>query len=338
MMIKETRGRKKKFSPDLLREIAVKYIKQGHVGEVTASKLATFAKKLGYDDIKYYHFTRNADALKDIILFDSAGGRGRKYTVSDLEEIIDKCCNAMTGYEKVNVANLVKCAKKLGYKDINAYHFNKEPEIKGLIEALGRDSSLLENDEEKANFKIQHANILRADDILESFKTSPAKLKIILRDFSDKYESLKLDYLNLLVQFNKAKEELSEYQQLEEQYKRLKENHDYYKNEYKRISKYDGLNDKLLMFERLNEMGTKVHLSEEAVLALTKTNQRTNDNLKENEAENWLGDYSKDKFDDDLGDNLENNASKKVVPLKRGADEKVKDADGFFSRRHKDKK
>lgn len=324
-MTEETRGRKKKYSRELLREITSKYIEQQHIGTVTASKLAIFAKGLGYEDIKYYHFTRNAEDLQDIIQLDNAAGRGKKYTVSDLRMIIEKCCEVAVDYEKLNVATLVKYANKLGYTDINAYHFTKEPEIKELIEALGRDSSFLLNSNEKENFMIQHANILKADDVVDAFRTKPLKLKLILRDFSKKYEALKLDYLNISMQFGKVKEEVAKLQQLEQDYKKLKDERDYYKKEYERISQYDALNDKLFMLQRLNETGIKVNLSEATFQSLLEVNERTNDNIEDDEVGNWLGDYSETK---DCSNSIEGNA----VPFKKVENEKIKKVDDFLNR------
>lgn len=330
-MSEETRGRKKKYSVDVLREIATQYIEKHQVGAITASKLATFANELGYDDIKYYHFTRNSEALEDIIQFDNTAGRGKKYTVNDLKTIIEKCCEIIPEHEKLNVTTLVKYAQKLGYTDINTYHLTKEPEIKQLVDALGRDSSLLLNREEQENFMLQHANILKADDLVDAFRTKPLQLKIILRDFSRKYEDLKLDYLNISMQLRKAKEEISELQQLIDGHKTIEQECNYYKKEYNRISKYDALNDKLFMLQRLNEMGTKVNLSEEAFRSLINVGERTDDNLKYDESENWLSDYS--KTNTKLNDKVPEN----VLSFNKSYDDRIKKADGLFDRRPKGK-
>lgn len=331
-MAEETRGRKKKYSADVLREIAIKYIEHQHTGAVTASKLAVFAKELGYDDIQYYHFTRNSEVLKDIIQLDAASGRGQKYTANDLKMIIEKCCESMPNHEKLNVATLVKYAKKLGYKDINTYHFTKIQEVKELIDALGRDSSALLTSDEKEKFALKHANILKADELVDTFKTKPLQLKIILRNFSKNYEDLKLDYLNITAQLRKCTEELSEMQKLKESYKSVSEECKYYKHEYTRISKYDKLNDKLLMLQRLNEMGIKVNLSESSFQALVNSNVRTNDNiepddnLQEGQEAHWISDYSTPAVQENVSIEGQN-----VVPFRKITDQRVQEVDDFLS-------
>lgn len=332
-MSEETRGRKKKFSVDILREITKQYIEKGKTGSITASKLAAFAEELGYDNVKYYHFTRNSDELKDIIEFDKNGGRSKKYTVHDLKEIVEKCCEMIPDHEKFNVATLVKYAKKLGYKDITAYQFIKEPDIKELIDALKRDSSFLTDPDKEADFMLKHANILKADELVDAYKKDPFQLKLILRNYSKKYESLKLDYIKVSIELDKVKKELSQLEQLKEENKALKRKCEFYKNENTRMSKYDKLQNKLLVLEDLNEMGIKVNLSEEAFRALVTVDKRISDNmeddnLKPGETANWFGEYSNLNTDSDNDDEVY--ASDSVVSFEDAKDKKIREADEFI--------
>ena len=315
-MGEETRGRKKKFSIDILRYILQKYLSEDTTGSITASKLASYANDMGYSEIKYYHFTRYKDELKDIFDFSSNVGRGQKYTTNDLKEIVEDYLTNCDDGTAITITNLVSYAKQLGYKDITSYYFTKDSYIQNLIKSLNKDTVLLKNDDDEKNFYFQHGSNLNADLLVDNYKSKPKILKAILRQYSSDYNELKGEHLRVKAKLKKANEDIANLKKIEAQYNALKNERDYYKKEYERILKYDSLHDKIYMLERLSEHGVKVNISEDSLNSLIDGNKKSiNDNININLEENTLIHKEKSNVD-----NVINISDKKQNDIKNGLD------------------
>lgn len=274
-MKNETRGRKKTYSVELLLEIIEKFKIESPNEPQTATALARFANSLGYTDIKYYHFTRNAEAIGQITNTTISNGREIKYTEQTLKTILEKCCGKIPSSTKINVSILVEYAKKLGYTDISAYHFTKYPHIKDMIDLLSEDTTLLLSDRQEADFYLQHHGILNAKELVNIYKNNPNQLIVILDGYSKRYEQLKVDYLNLNKQYEMLSNIVEELKQYKQEYTKLRDERNHYYSEYKRIAKYDKLNDTLYLLGKLKEYNVSVQLGEEYVQSLLQHLRQT---------------------------------------------------------------
>lgn len=263
---KETRGRPTTYSTELLVDIVNEYIKTNPSGVVNGNRLAKFAENKGIVGIKARHFTRRKDELYQLTSVQFQIGRGTVYTESEMTDILQHCCSTIPSITKLNVDTLVEQAKKLGYKDVTRHYFTKYPTVANTIKAFESDSAkLLTVDCKNVDLYLQHHSVLNVDEILYLYGKKESFLKVILKDFSARYEALKLDYLKLSHANNKLQDEIESLRKYKSEYASLKEERNMYESKYKKIAEYEKMHDQLYALGKLKEHGVPVVLGEEYV-------------------------------------------------------------------------
>ncbi|MBU3187222.1 hypothetical protein [Clostridium estertheticum] len=192
-------------------------------------------------------------------------GRKQRFTYEALENILDSYFDADNNkiYGQTTATKIAEYAEKtLGIEGIKYYHFNRNEKIKTRIHET--------NNIYKFDQTTENENTLVAfnpDRFLELYKNDPRMMKIVLRRFSDKYETLNRNVLDL--QTLKLKYETNiiklenENNLLNKKLKDLININNATKTQSKKLEKFKKFSEKGVMLKYLKDQGLINSLDEE---------------------------------------------------------------------------
>ena len=198
-------GRKKRFTTEMLESIVDTYFDRNTVfGQVTATDIANFAvNELGYEDIRYFHFTRNKEVKELIEQTNHINQSGDTSNINTLIEFnSDKFLETYKKDEKTQKVVLRRFANRhseLNQKVLEMKH--KENQYKLEIEKLKDENKKLKEKNKDINEKNKRLSQINAR--LNKFKVLDEQMK--MREYLQSKNLLNgIDEENLMIILQKC--------------------------------------------------------------------------------------------------------------------------------------
>ncbi|MBZ9634639.1 hypothetical protein [Clostridium sp. FP1] len=192
-------------------------------------------------------------------------GRKQRFTYEVLKSILDSYFDPDNNkiYGQTTATKIAEYAEKtLGIEGIKYYHFNRNEKIKSRIHET---NNIYEFDQTTKNENTLVA--FNPDRFLEVYKNDPKMMKIVLRRFSDKYENLNRQVLDLQTLKLKYEAKISkldnENKQLNEKLKDLMHVNNATKTQSNKLEKFKKFSEKGVMLKYLKDQGLIRSLDEE---------------------------------------------------------------------------
>lgn len=189
-------------------------------------------------------------------------GRKERFSTEKLSSIIDSYFANNKVYGQVNATQIAEYAEKsLGYEGIKYYHFNRNPEIKSIID----DS----NNIFQFNISNNKQTFIpfNSDKFFETYKNDPKSTKIILRQFANRYEELNLKVLELetiKLQYEAKIENLeNQNTNLKKKSREMKQRNESISKSCIKLQNFKKFSDKVAMLSYLKQQGLIASLDEE---------------------------------------------------------------------------
>ncbi len=189
-------------------------------------------------------------------------GRKERFTTEKLSSIIDSYFTNNKVYGQVKATKIAEYAEKeLGYEGIKYYHFNRNLDIKSIIDDANNLYEFNTTSDKQTFIPFN------SDKFFDTYKNDPKSTKIVLRQFANRYEELNLNVLDL--ETFKLKYE-AKIESLENENKKLKEKSSELRNtnkglseNYTKLKKFKKFSDKVVMLAYLKGQGLVTSLDEE---------------------------------------------------------------------------
>lgn len=235
-------------------------------------------------------------------------GRKKKFETSKLLEICDSYFKNNSVHGQINATLIAKYATEvLGFENIDYYHFTRDKDVKKLIDDYNNYNVNLVKYDQTTFIS------LNPDTFMERFKSEPKIAKILLRQFSDRYQSLNQTTIELekkcLVYENKLSKIEYEIKKLKSENHELREKNKLYRAENISLSNYKNFTDKVKMFEYLKSKGLIQSLDEENLkLLLSNTGLYSTNHF--NHVEHDIGDsYVENELNNEINNQQINEKS-----------------------------
>ncbi|GAA3646199.1 hypothetical protein [Asaccharospora irregularis] len=173
-------GRKKRFTTEMLENIVDTYFDRNTVfGQVTATDIANFAvNELGYEDIRYFHFTRNKEIKELIEQTNNINQSGDTSNINTLIEFnSDKFLETYKKDEKTQKVVLRRFADRhseLNQQVLEMKH--KENQYKLEIEKLKDENKKLK--EKSKDISEKNKQLSKINARLNKFKVLDEQIKM----------------------------------------------------------------------------------------------------------------------------------------------------------------
>lgn len=194
-------------------------------------------------------------------------GRKERFTTEKLSSIIDSYFANNKVYGQVNATKIAEYAEKeLGYEGIKYYHFNRNSEIKFIIDDANNIYEYSTTSDKQTFIPFN------SDKFFDTYKNDPKATKIVLRQFANRYEELNLKIL----EFETFKLQYeAKIERLQNENKKLKEKSSELRNINKGLSEnstklknFKRFSDKVAMLAYLKGQGLVANLDEENIRLL----------------------------------------------------------------------
>lgn len=135
-------------------------------------------------------------------------GRKPKFTQDVLKNIIHQyCTNSKSNKLKLSYTNLAKYGQELGYNDLRYYHFERNIEIKSMIEEYNEQL-----DKTVIQFTNDQTKLINLDinEFVKNNQNNPRQLKFFLSNLQESIRNIYNERVSLEIENEKLKFDISE--------------------------------------------------------------------------------------------------------------------------------
>lgn len=185
-------------------------------------------------------------------------GRKKEYTTEILKKIIQSFFDDNIVQGQVSASQLAEYAnEKLGFEKVRYNTFTRDEEIKKFLDEINNSIPTVIN-ENKGESKYSFIKF-NTDRFLDTYKNDEKMQRVVLRNFSNRYEKLNREVIELDKKnnnLNLENEALNKkVEKLKKEKKELKNKVDLLSTQNSNLKKFKRLDERLVLFDSLKQRG-----------------------------------------------------------------------------------